>query len=76
MNYKMDYVRMIVNEQEKALQMEDINVLYAMSTKKEPAVLKHLGLRGETANPITSSIISISDFLDNVKHFHGDVLSQ
>ena len=65
-----------MNEQEKALQVEDINVLYAMSTKKEPAVLKHLGLRGETANPITDSVISISDFLDNVKRFHGDVLSQ
>lgn len=70
------YVRMIVNEQEQALLVEDINVLYAMSTKKEPAVHRHLGLRSNTANPITGSTISISDFLENVKRFYGSVLSQ
>ena len=39
-------------------------------------MLKHLGLRGGTANPITDSTISISDFLDNVKGFLDDILSQ
>ncbi len=70
------YVRMVVEEKNNVFSAEDINVLYAVNTKKEPGAIARPGFGVKTANPTTGSTVSIADFLENVKDFHGDVLSQ
>ena len=60
---------------ENVFEIEDVNVLYALNTKKEPAALKRPGLGVETDNPATGSVLSIADFLNNVKNHFPDVLS-
>lgn len=79
-NYNQNdyYVRMIVNENraDSISYVEDINVLYALNTKKEPAALKRPGLSlQKTAHPATGSVLSVADFLNNVKNHFPDVLS-
>ena len=62
-------MRMIANETNSTLELEDLNVLYSINTKKRPAANKRPG-----QNPVTERIVSISDFLDNVKNMFPDVL--
>ena len=62
-------VRMVANETNSTLELEDLNVLYSINTKKRPAANKRPG-----QNPVTERIISISDFLNDVKDEFPDVL--
>jgi len=62
-------VRSIVNSYTNNL--ENIDVLYAASTKKEPAVLNAPG----ASTPPTGSYISIAQLLDFVNRFYPEILS-
>ena len=54
----------------------DKDVLYALNAKEiEPAATKRRGLGAETDSASTGSKISIADFLDDVKSYYSDVLS-
>ena len=54
----------------------DKDVLYALNAKEiEPAATKRRGLGVETDSASTDSKISIADFLDDVKSYYSDVLS-
>lgn len=70
------YVRMVVNNKNNVFEVDDINVLYALNTKKEPVANSRLGLGVETDSLITGSTISIADFLENVKKHFPEVLSE
>lgn len=75
-NNKFYCVRIIVNENENAYAVKDIDVLYALNAKEiEPAATKRRGLGVETDSASTGSKISIADFLDDVKNYYSDVLS-
>lgn len=75
-NNKFYCVRIIVNENENAYAIKDIDVLYALNAKEiEPAATKRRGLGVETDSASTGSKISIADFLDDVKSYYSDVLS-
>ena len=55
---------------------DKIDVLYALNAKEiEPAATKRRGLGVETDSASTGSKISIADFLDDVKNYYSDVLS-
>lgn len=60
---------MVANETNSTLELEDLNVLYSINTKKRPAANKRPG-----QNPVTERIVSISDFLNYVKDGFPDVL--
>ena len=64
-------VRFVVNSFTDGL--EDVDVLYAINTKKEPAAF--LPRSAASATPPTGPTISISNLLDNVKDNFPDVLS-
>lgn len=75
-NNKFYCVRTIVNENENAYAIKDIDVLYALNAKEiEPAATKRRGLGVETDSASTGSKISLADFLDDVKNYYSDVLS-
>lgn len=75
-NNKFYCVRIIVNENENAYAIKDIDVLYALNAKEiEPAATKRRGLGVETDSASTGSKISIADFLNDVKSYYSDVLS-
>ena len=65
-------VRFIVNKYTN--EIDSIDVLYALNTKKEAAGKKP-GSHGKTALP-TTSVISISDLLDYVNKYFPDVLPE
>ena len=55
---------------------DKIDVLYALNAKEiEPAATKRRGLGVETDSASTGSKISIADFLDDIKNYYSDVLS-
>lgn len=70
------YVRMVVNEKNNVFEMEDVNVLYAINTKKESDARERRGFGVETDNPSPDSTISIAKFLEDVKQYFGSELSE
>lgn len=75
-NNKFYCVRIVVNENKNAYAVKDIDVLYAINAKEiEPVATKRRGLGVETYSTSTGSKISIADFLNNVKNYYSDVLS-
>ena len=53
---------------------QDMNVLYSINAKKEPAGIDSPELAAVDADSLTGSTITISNLLDRVNRYYPDIL--